>query len=248
MRNVTSWYDFAKIFSDHEVFLQNLPLPPSSSLRSSRLWSTLSERRFSLRFAEGVRRESGSSPSKSGTLKTPQSKRNRSQPFSSSHKKGVVGIDENLVTDVMSGEWHEVHQKIADALGAITDDEPAVLSVLKQAVSRTLGGGDAFFVCQELFGTSKLLVTPSHSESSGEIEICFFPNSIISVRTPSVFDIRSLNQMDGREMVEVHVTHVLNLCIGERRAGVSSCSVLRHLLIDSPDSQVASDVSDLMGL
>ena len=247
VRNVGSWYDFAQIFSDHEYFLQNLPLPAQQFPTLAQAIVDIERERFTLRFAQGVLRTTPSASSTSSPkLKSDKSPRGR---LSSSASKGAVGVDENLETDVVSGLWHNVHQRIADALGVITDNEPAVLDVITRVVSRTLGGGDAFFVCQELFGTDQLLVTPSHTESAGEIEICFFGGGIVSVRTPSVFDIRSLAQMDGKEMVEVHVTHVLNLCIGGGRgAGVDQCSVVRHLLIDSPDSQVAADVGDLMGL
>ena len=107
-------------------------------------------------------------------------------------------------------------------------------------------GGDAFFVCQELFSTPKLIVTPSHTESPGAIEVCFFRGGIVSIRTRSVFDIRSVDKMDGRELVEIHATHVLNLLV--RRSGLDACCLQRHLLIDSPDSGVVADMADLLGL
>ena len=255
VRNVSSWYDFAQIFSDYEFFLQNLPLPAQQFPTLAQAIVDIERERFTLRFAKGVRRAvavsiaaTSASPARRKAQNSRRFQRGAAG-FSPKASKGAVGIDEKLESDVVSGLWHDVHQKIADALGVITDNEPALLDIITRAVSRTLGGGDAFFVCQELFGTAQLLVTPSHAAPSSEIEVCFFPGGIISVRTPSVFDIRSLAQMDGKEMVEVHVTHVLNLSIGDdRRAGVDGCSVVRHLLIDSPDSQVSADVSDLMGL
>ena len=242
---VTSWYDFAQIFSDFEIFLQNLPLPAQRLPTLEQAIVDIDREKFTLLFEKGVPRE------RKRSVTNMQGKRSKHHIASASPRKFA---DEELEVDVASKPWHEVHQKIADALGTFTNNEPAVLDIIRRSVSRTLGGGDAFFVCQEFFSTDQLLVTPSHTESPGDIQIIFFHNGIVSIRTTSVFDIRSVSHMDGKEMVEVHATHVLNLAISapstsnEHEEDVSACSVIRHLLIDSPDSQVAADVNDLMGL
>ena len=113
--------------------------------------------------------------------------------------------------------------------------------LLKCASSRTLAGGDSYFVVQEIFSTNKLLVTPSHSESQGAIEIMIFDSGVVSIRTKSVFDIRSVEEMDGKEMVEIFVEHVMNVDLFQ------NC-MRRHLLIESPSSKLAVDLSDMMGL
>ena len=114
--------------------------------------------------------------------------------------------------------------------------------VLKCASSRTLGGGDSYFIVQELFsGEGHLLVTPSHSESPSPIEIYIFDSGVVSIRTRQVYDIRSLEEMDGKEMVEVIVEHVMNI-------DLFSNLIRRHLLIESPSSQLAVQMSDMMGL
>ena len=114
--------------------------------------------------------------------------------------------------------------------------------ILKCASSRTLAGGDSYFIVQELFsGEGHLLVTPSHSESPSPIEIYIFDSGVVSIRTRQVYDIRSLEEMDGREMVEVIVEHVLNI-------DLFSNLIRRHLLIESPSSQLAVQMSEIMGL
>jgi hypothetical protein len=113
--------------------------------------------------------------------------------------------------------------------------------LLKCASSRTLAGGDSYFVIQEMFATSTLLVTPSHTETQGAIEIYIYDSGVVSIRTKSVFDIRSAEQMDGKEMVEIFVEHIMNIDL------FHNC-MRRHLLIESPSSKLAVDLSDMMGL
>lgn len=113
--------------------------------------------------------------------------------------------------------------------------------ILKCAASRTLGGGDAYFIVQQLFATSMLLITPSHSTTPGAIEIMIYDSGVVSIRTKSFFDIRSVEHMDGKEMVEITAEHIINIDLFQ------NC-MRRHLIIQSPSSQLAVDISDLMGL
>ena len=111
--------------------------------------------------------------------------------------------------------------------------------LLKCASSRTLAGGDSYFIVQEMFGVNpNLLVTPSHTSSQGAIEIYIFDSGVVSIRTKSVFDIRSVDKMDGKEMVQIMVEHVMNVDLFHN-------AMRRHLLIES-NLVMSSDMMDMM--
>ena len=135
-----------------------------------------------------------------------------------------------------------LHSLLPTILGdAVKTPLDETVAVIKRAASRTLGGGDSYFLCQQLFSGAELLVTPSHSELPGDIEIHLFENGVVSIHTWSIFDIRSVRRMDGKEMVQVRAVHILHLRPGEKL-------MKRQLLIESPDSQLAADMTELMGL
>jgi hypothetical protein len=259
---VNSWVDFGSIFADFSTLLLTIPLPPQRLPSLNQAEMDLERELFSV-FVPAQHlpsKKDAISPRKT-QIKDGLHARIVGKKFhvieellNTSCQRLVDAASVDAVALMNDGDsWEEI---IDTAGGGATKDQGEAedsttcttkkrnlvpSDLLKCASSRTLAGGDSYFVVQEIFSTNKLLVTPSHSESQGAIEIMIFDSGVVSIRTKSVFDIRSVEEMDGKEMVEIFVEHVMNVDLFQ------NC-MRRHLLIESPSSKLAVDLSDMMGL
>ena len=273
--SVHSWVDFGSIFADFSLLLLTLPLPPQQLPSLDQANMDLERELFSVYLPQThlPKKKDKNSPRKTIT-KDGLTARIVGKKFheietilntSCQRLVDAATIDIQQNTDsweeiidtcelvaVNTVEKQEHEQETETTTTTATATATATLTLqkkknlvpsdlLKCASSRTLAGGDSYFIVQEIFGTEKLMITPSHSESQGAIEIMIFDSGVVSIRTKSVFDIRSVEEMDGKEMVEIFVEHVMNIDL------FHNC-MRRHLLIESPSSQLAVDLSDMMGL
>ena len=125
----------------------------------------------------------------------------------------------------------------------VSVDPKEACELVLQASSRTLAGGDSYFICSHLFSApGHLLVTPSHEDSNSPVRIWLRASEeLVSIEHESVFNVNSVEKMDERELMQVSVLHVteLDLCMHQ---------IKRYISIESPDSEVANDIQDLLAV